>query len=217
MKPFLFVLFLALISNIAQAQKDPEAAHVLKQMEKKASDFKTISASFDYILKHPDASEETYQGNMQIKGKKFKMSLDETITFSNGKTRWVYMTASNEVNVSDIITGEDLAYDEQFLVDPMSIYGMYNDGFKYILNTDLPSNINTYVVDLIPEEKSEEFFKIRCWITHDYNLEQIKYFFKDGTRMTLHLKDFKTEIRMADNQFEFHAKDYPDVEIIDMR
>lgn len=218
MNRIIFIIQLLLISVYVFAQKDPEAEKVFQQMEKKVKNYKCISSDFEYLLKNPDESAETYTGKVIVKGKMFKMSFDKTITFSDGKTRWVYLEESNEVNISEVVSGEELDFEEKFLVEPLSIYSIYKEGFKYMLNK--PTSIDGValsVVDLIPEDVSENFFKVRCWITNDYDLHSIKYFLKDGTRMQLTLKNFQINKKWNDKDFIFDAKKYPEVEIIDMR
>jgi outer membrane lipoprotein-sorting protein len=70
---------------------------------------------------------------------------------------------------------------------------------------------------LAPEDINKPYFKIKCWISDNYNYYSIKYFQKDGTRIILQLADFKTNIKIKDSFFIFDKKNYTDVEIVDMR
>ena len=74
-----------------------------------------------------------------------------------------------------------------------------------------------HVIDLAPEDLNKPYFKIRYWVTDTYQLSAIKYFQKDGTRMTLKLLTFEPDVKVKDSDFVFKPADYPDVEVIDIR
>ena len=213
----LAILLLATINCFAQ--KDPEAKKVLDKAASKAQSYKNISIDFDYLFENlAEEKSENYSGNLIIKGNKFRMDVDQTTTFCDGKCRWVYLTESNEVTISPIEISADDAPEEKFLSDPMSLYTVYRDGFKYLMNDDETIDGKTmHVVELAPENIKKPYFKIRYWFTQDYNLYQLKCFQKDGTRYTLTLTKFDANQKIDDSQLIFDAKKYPCVEVIDMR
>lgn len=216
-----YLLGLLLIFCIAgvKAQKDTEAQEILEKAANKALAYKTIYTQFEFIVENAqNESKETYKGELWIKGDMFKMDVDNTITISDGKSRWVYLPEAEEVNVSNVEKGEDLDPEELFLVDPLSIFTMYKKGFKYVISgTQSIEGKEHSVVDLSPEDLNKPYFKIKCWISNDYNYNALKYFQKDGTRITLQLKQTKTDEKYKDALFIFNEKDHPNVEVIDLR
>ncbi len=219
MKNILLVFLFSVFAVFGFSQKDPATKQLLKAAADKALGYKTIQTEFEFIVNNAQfETKESYTGKLWVKGSRFKMDVDQTITFCDGKNKWVYLTESNEVNVSVVEKGEGLEPDERFLYDPLSIYTLYKSGFKYITAGTQDIDGKTYsVVDLSPEDKSKPFFKIKCWISEDYDYYVVKYFQKDGTRITLQLNDFKTNVKLKDSFFEFNAAGYPDVEVIDLR
>ncbi|MBI9065744.1 MAG: outer membrane lipoprotein carrier protein LolA [Salinivirgaceae bacterium] len=216
----ILLLSIALLSTVlCWAQKDPEAEKLLIAVEKKANAYHSIKTDFEYQINSVGESGiDTYKGSVLIKGKKFKMELDGTTTFSDGKTRWVFLKGNNEVNISDIVSDEDLDFEEKFLIDPLSIFSIYKNGFKYMLNgNETIENKNLTVIDLSPESLDNPYFKIRCWFTSENDLHSLKYFLKDGTRMTLILSNIIIDQKVKDSDFEFNTSDYKGVEIIDLR
>ncbi len=201
------------------AQKDPEAEALLKAMANKAQAYKSMDVEFEYTLENSQTnSKENYEGSVLIKGNKFKMQIDGTITFSDGKSRWVYLEESNEVNVSAVIDSDELEPEERFMNYPMSLYTLYEKGFKYTLSgKETIDGVNYNLVDLTPEDISKPYFKIRCWITLQNELNALKYFQKDGTRILLKFSSIKLDIKVKDSDFVFSPKDYPGVEVIDIR
>jgi len=211
--------FITLYAAIASAQKDPNAQVLLKAVAEKANTYKSIKVGFEYTLHNVQENiTEKYNGNVLIKGNKFKMSVDETITFSDGKNRWVYLTGSNEVNISEVLNTEDLEPEERFMNNPMSLYTLYENGFKYVLSgTELMDGKTYSLVDLSPEDINKPYFKIRCYIADNKDLGALKYFQKDGTRILLKFFSLEVDKKMKDSEFVFFEKDYPGVEIIDLR
>lgn len=201
------------------AQKDPEAKDLLDKAAQKVSTYKNISTSFDYTFENlADGKSESYSGKLLIKGKKFRMDVDNTVTFSDGKTRWVYLTESNEVTISPIETSSEDAPEDLFLSDPLSLYTIHNHKFKYVMGDIEEINGKTMqIVELAPEDIKKPYFKIKYWFTPDNNLYQIKCFQKDGTRYTLTLSKFDTNQKIDESSLNFDVKEYPGVEIIDMR
>lgn len=218
-KSYLLGLTLMLIAFSLYAQKDPEAQSLLKNAAEKALAYKTIKTQFEFIVESAqEGTKETYQGNLWIKGDKFKMEVDNTITICDGKSRWVYLPEAEEVNVSTIDKNEDLDPEEMFLVEPLSIFTLYEKGFKYLISGTQEINGKPHsVIDLSPEDLNKPYFKIKCWISESYNYSAIKYFQKDGTRITLQLKEIKTDEKLKDAMFVFNAKEHPNVEVIDLR
>lgn len=217
-KHILLIALLALVT-VVKAQKDAEAQNLLKSAADKALAYKTIYTQFEFIVESAqEDTKETYKGELWIKGNKFKMDVDNTITLCDGNSRWVYLPEAEEVNVSEVEKDDDLDPEERFLVDPLSIFTLYEKGFKYVISGSQEiDNKNNTVVDLSPEDLSKPYFKIKCWITDNKEYSAVKYFQKDGTRITLQLKEIKPNEKYKDAMFTFNSKDHPNVEVIDLR
>ncbi len=216
---FWSLIVLLTSSLFMYAQKDAETGVLLKAAADKALEYKTIHTKFEFVVENSqEEKEETYKGELWIKGDKFKMVVDETITFCDGKNRWVYLPEANEVNISIIEKNDDLDPEERFLVEPLSLFTIYERGFKYnISGTQIIKDISYSVVDLSPEDLDKPYFKIKCWISDAYDYYAVKYFQKDGTRIALQLLDFKSDEKLKDDFFTFNTSDYANVEVIDLR
>lgn len=213
----LAILLFATINSFAQ--KDPEAKALLDKAAEQVSTYKSISTDFDYLFENlAEEKSESYSGKLLIKGKKFRMDVDKTITFCNGNERWVYLTENNEVTISKIETSPDDSPEDRFMTDPLSLYTFYRNGFKYVLGEQEDINGKTMqIVELSPENIKKPYFKIKYWFTPKNDLYQIKCFLKDGTRYTLTLSNTAVNQKIDDSQLNFDAKKYPGVEVIDMR
>ena len=82
---FAFTLF-----SYTYGKKDPSSLELLQQLENKVNAYKSLKTSFEYILEKPQEGDtETYKGEVLIKGDKYKLSIDQTQTYCDVKTRWV--------------------------------------------------------------------------------------------------------------------------------
>lgn len=213
------LLILALSAATCFAQKDPEAKTLLDKAAKQAAGYKSITADFDCVYENlAEEKSETYSGTLLLKGSRFRIDVDKTITFCDGKNRWAYLTESNEVTISKIEASNDDAPEDKFMSDPLSLYTFYRNGFKYIMgDTEEIGGKTMQIVEISPENIKRPYFKIKYWFTPNNDLYQIKCFQKDGTRFTLTLTKFQTNQKIDDAQLNFDAKKFPGVEIIDMR
>lgn len=213
------LLILALSAATCFAQKDPEAKTLLDKAAKQAAGYKSITADFDCVYENlAEEKSETYSGTLLLKGSRFRIDVDKTITFCDGKNRWAYLTESNEVTISKIEASNDDAPEDKFMSDPLSLYTFYRNGFKYIMgDTEEIGGKTMQIVELSPENIKRPYFKIKYWFTPNNDLYQIKCFQKDGTRFTLTLTKFQTNQKIDDAQLNFDAKKFPGVEVIDMR
>jgi outer membrane lipoprotein-sorting protein len=74
------------------------------------------------------------------------------------------------------------------------------------------------VVDLVPEKKDAQYFKIRMNIAKkDRNVQSFTLFDKSGNKYKYTISKFTPNANIADNFFTFDPKKYPGVEIIDLR
>lgn len=219
MKSILIILLAISIPLFSLAQKDEDTRQLLKNTADKALSYKTVNTKFKFIVNNvEDKSEQTYNGELWVKANKFKMSMNQSVIFCDGKSRWVYIPEANEVNISSIYKEDDLDPEERFLIDPMSIYTVYEKGFKYSTSGSQEINGNNYsIVTLSPEDINKPYFKIKIWISEDNDYFSVKYFQKDGTRITLQLIDFLANTKLKDSFFEFKSSSHPDLEVIDMR
>jgi outer membrane lipoprotein-sorting protein len=146
------------------------------------------------------------------------MSANEMVTYSDGKTRWVYLEESNEVNISKRNNSDNLEAEERFFNNPISLFTIYKSGFKYLkFGTETIDGKIYQLIDLSPDDINKPYFKIRCWISDSNDLFMIRYFQKDGTRISFQFKNFRTNVKTNDTDFIFQVKDFPGVEVIDMR
>lgn len=152
-------------------------------------------------------------GKAYLKGNKFKIDVPDGITWFDGKTQWVYAKGSDEVNVSNP-TGEELAG-----VSPSVLLSLYKTGFKLNYKGEKKEKSKTvYVIEMIPLGKKTEFSKMIVYIDKVSNIfTSVSTFGKDGVNNHLLITKIQTGVSLADNVFVFNKKEYPGVDVIDLR
>ncbi len=213
-------IILALISIItisitANAQYDPAARSLLDKVSKNTKTWNTVKIDFNALITTVEPkSEETHKGTLWQKQNKYKLDFMGSETYCNGKKKWVYMPEVEEANVYNVDKGNN----KSLLDNPQQIFTIYTKGFKFQLMGDINEGGKTLAeVELVPEDKNVEYFKIKVLIDKEENrLTQIKYFSKDGTRVTVSVQKYTINQTYPDDFFTFNTAEHKDVMVIDM-
>jgi outer membrane lipoprotein-sorting protein len=73
-------------------------------------------------------------------------------------------------------------------------------------------------IDLVPEKKNAQYFKIKMMIAKkDKSIQSWTMFDKSGNRYKYVITKFTPNLKIDDTFFSFDPKKYPGVEIIDVR
>lgn len=214
MKKNISIAFFSVVSILfARAQYDERAEKILYEVAKKYQELKTFKANFSYTLESPTSGvNENFKGDILVKGSKFVLRLGSQEIINNGTTQWTYLKEENEVNISDYTPEDDD-------INPTKIYTIYKKGFKYTMNDEANENKALYdVVDLIPEDKSKQIFKIRIVILKkDRSVKSWKLFEKNGNRYTYLVTSFTPNVEVEDRVFTFDKSKYKGITVVDLR
>lgn len=207
---FIFILSLSSISLVS-AQRDQQALEVLDAMSNKYRKMKGFTSKFTYRLENPSENiNDSFDGSISISGEKYFLDLGSQQIINNGETMWTYLPEAQEVNISDYEPEEET-------LSLNNIFDVYKEGYKYIMNVDF-TNANINAVDLIPDDKESEFFKIRMFIdARSYVLKEFMIFEKSGNRYSYRINVFSEKDAFAPGTFSFDPSTHPEVEVIDFR
>jgi outer membrane lipoprotein carrier protein len=209
----LFFAALLLVAGTAQAQYDPKALEILEAMSKKYKSITAFEANLTSGLSNEsEGVSEEFKGKITVKGDKFKLVLDDQEVINNGTTVWTYLPSAKEVNIDNF----DPSSDE---VNPTKIFDMYKKGFKYLYLADkTEAGILCEEVDLVPEKKDAQYFKIKMMISKkDKSIQSWTMFDRSGNRYKYTITKFVPNVKVDDSFFTFDVKKYPGVEVIDLR
>ena len=195
------------------AQYDPKAREILDAMSKAYQQIGAFKSDFSYSMENADQSiSEDFEGQIAVKGDKYRLMMGGQEIINDGNTVWTYLEEVNEVNIDD--------YDpDEGDISPTQIYNAYKRGFKYTYLEEETIDGETYqVVDLVPENSDNQFFKIRLHIAEDdKTLKKWKIFDKNGTSYTYQIDNFNPQASVTDELFTFDTSKYQGVEVVDLR
>lgn len=207
----LAVLLMALISiqGSLYAQGDKKSTEILEAMSNKYQKIKSFKAIFTYT---PDGG-KALKGDATVKGTKFRLKMAGQEIFNDGKLMATYIKETNEVNLQDFdptATGD---------LDPTKIYSAYKKGFKYAFLQEQKEGSQVYeLVELTSTNKNSQVGKVQIQVDKkDKSIRSWKIFQKNGQKVTYKVDQFQPDIAVADNFFTFNAKQYPGVEVVDLR
>lgn len=204
------------------AQHDPVAKKILDRLSEKTKTYQTIKVQFtNTLINEVEDFSESFQGIIFLKGDMYKLDFMGTETFCDGKTKWIYLKDSEEVNITnvEVYDEEESEMESELFNNPRKIFTIYEDDFKYMyLEDKLVDNITVSVIDLIPESLEKNYSRIRLFINKTKDqLYSLKYFSKDGNNYIFKLHSFETNELYEDSFFVFDVSQHPEVEVIDLR
>ncbi len=195
-------------------KNDADAKRILDAVSAKFKTYKTVTANFNLRIENAAGKVEgSKTGTVNMKGNKYKIDVTGQQIFFDGNNIWTFDKSSNEVE----ITRFDASANS---ITPQKLFtNFYDKDFLYKLNDEIKSSGKTLQeVELTPVDKSKPFFKVLLDI--DKNSQTIistKVFEKNGNRYTYTINSMKPNNPIPDNVFVFDAKNYPKVEVVDLR
>jgi len=213
MKKSVSVVILVFLGTVAYAQYDPKALEILDAMSKKYRAIAAFEANISYTLTNEvEKVNEEFKGKITVKGDMFKLALPEQEVINNGTTIWTYLPEAKEVNIDNFDTNSDDVY-------PSKFFDIYKKGYKYLyMGEQTEAGVVCDVVDLVPEKKDAQYFKIRMMIVKkDKSISNFTMFDKSGNRYKYTISKFAPNTTITDAFFTFDPKKYPGVEVIDLR
>lgn len=213
MKKGLLLIVFCLLSGFLFAQYDPKALEILEAMSKKYKVMPSFEAAFSYTLTNDvEKINEEFKGKMTVKGDKYKLSLPEQEVVNNGTTIWTFLPDAKEVNIDNFDSGSDD-------LNPSKFYEIYKKGFKYLfLEEKTEGGVLCEVVDLVPEKKDAQYFRVRMNIVKkDKSIQSWTMYDKAGNRYKYTITKFTPSVKVEDSFFTFDINAHPGVEVIDLR
>jgi len=223
MKLLLSHLFILSITVSVFAQQmpketiDTKAKAILDELSKKTKAYTTIKAEFSIVVTGADKKEkENSSGTLQLKGQKYKLDVKGQNIYCDGKSQWTYIKESNEVQINN---APDASKTDN--ITPVNIFTIYEKGFKpSYIKEEMVGTVNCDLIDLYPlDVKGKKYHRISLYIDKvKKQVVQVKIFSKtDQSVTTISVKSFTANTEMADTLFTFAEKDFPGVEVVDLR
>ena len=207
------LLLALLISNqflFAQAKKTSE--EILKEVSEKTKSYSSIKVNFTYNMDNPGAKvHESETGTLIVKGDKYRLDIAGQVVICDATTTWTYISDANEVQVNAVENDEGI-------ITPTRLLSSYSEDYRSKITGEITKNsIVQYVIELKPNT-DKSITAVELNIDKDQlRIMRIAIQDKSGNTFTYMVNKFETNVAVKDTDFSFNAKDYPGVEVIDMR
>ncbi|MBL7963476.1 MAG: outer membrane lipoprotein carrier protein LolA [Flavobacteriales bacterium] len=214
MRTIITCLLFGLLFTRAAAQDDPKSRAIIDRLIEKSKGYTSFEAAFSSRLQSTKDKLDVQQvGTVKVKGKRFRLQMDDHTIINDGKAMWTYSKKSNEVTITDPAEmDQDL--------DPSKIFTVYEKGFKsQLVEEKTEGGVVVQVVKLFPLEAGKKpYHTIILTVDKAKNEPRsIQVLYKDGNIATYTVKSFTANPELADALFIFDKTKFPGVEVNDMR
>jgi len=157
-------------------------------------------------------NKEKRKGKLWLKGRKFRIDMGEQLLISDGKISWTYLKQINEVSISNYEPTPDQ-------ITPDNLFTLYEKGFDSFMESETGGPQDGIAqIDLIPQNKSVSYFKVRLTVNKgSRQIQKAIVFDKSGVKYTYSITGFKANPVLKEDLFAFNPNSYPGVEVVDMR
>jgi outer membrane lipoprotein-sorting protein len=212
---FIIGLLLSGFSPLAFAQKDAKAKELLDKSSSVFSSSGDMSVHFTMNVKSvTDKVTESFDGQINLKGKKFFVEIPGRDIYFDGKTQWIHDRSYDEVNVSEPSEMEMQA------LNPTSIFELYKKGcdYKYVGNKTDTKMRKVQEISLFPKNKKGDITRIDMQINEtDFLPVLFHIYYKNDLENIIYVNKYQTKLNLPDKLFVFDKQKYPEAEIIDLR
>lgn len=210
------VFMLAMFFTVnAQAPKgmgnnDPDAKKILDAVSAKFKSFKSVQSNFS--LKIENAANKIMgnkTGTVFMKGTRYRIKVAGQDIFCDGSNVWTVDAAAKEITLTKL----DLSNNT---ITPQKLFtNFYDKDFLYKLNSDAKG---VQEIELTPIDKTKMFHKVIVFINKAaQTITSTKVFEKAGNRYTYTVSGMNTKTVIPDATFAFVQKNYPGMELVDLR
>lgn len=207
----LLVLFVLVLPVFCQ--QNPKAVLVLDKAREAYVKAGSVYADFEVVLFQKSKATSEQKGSIKMKGSKFRVSTDDAEIWFDGKNQWVLPAGSDEVSLSAPSEAELES------VNPSAMFQIYNKGYRcnYVASK-VVNGVAEDIVDLIPTKAGQNITKITLNIDQKKSvLTTIQIQNKNGSKQKINITNYKSGLNYPDNLFVFSKKQYPNVEVVDVR
>lgn len=211
---FMFCGTAVFSQNNSLGKNDPEAKVILDNVSAKFKTYKSVTANFTLTIADGNNKVQgTKKGIVYIQGSRYRVSISDQEIYSDGDNIWTYDKSANEVQLTKFDPNANT-------ITPQKMFtNFYDKDFLYKLNGETKQGGKTIQeIELTPVDKTKAFFKVLVEVDKSSkNIVSTKVFEKNGNRYVYTITLMKVNTNLADSLFVFNPKDYPGVEVVDLR
>ena len=206
-------IILIMLSLPMMAQKEAEAKAILEQTSQAFKKSGGIEADFSLTPYSQGMPQEEIEGSIRLMDENFRLTTPTMVTWFDGKTQWTYLPTNEEVNVSTP-TREEVES-----INPLSFLTLYKEGYAYQLGQKTTYQGKSIIeVKLTAEDTRKQWANLTLYIESTTHLPlyiKLKEAGKDYHEISI--SNYQLNKGWKKSDFTFNTKEYPDVEVIDLR
>lgn len=209
----IFINFLSFAGQPASAQ-NADLQKSVQEVIEKYRNAPSLKLDFQFQLTFPEQEPQIFDGIFYKLNEVYKVDLDEYTIYSDGKIQHTVQKKAKEVQITNI-DSESIE-----LSSPAGILKYLNtQEFKYFDKSALSQEAEPLrIIELIPTDKTSEYFKIRFSFTEtSRQLKYIEIFAKDGHRIQLSIGETSFSGNFSRKSIEWNSELYKDYYIEDLR
>lgn len=189
---------------------DPNAKKILDAVSAKFKSFKSVQSKFSLKIENSIGKVlGVKSGTVYMKGTKYRINVTGQDIYCDGSNVWTVDKAAKEVTISKLDPSNNT-------ITPQKLFtNFYDKDFLYKLNSDAKG---VQEIELTPIDKSKLFHKVIVYISKaTQTITSTKVFEKAGNRYTYSVSGMNTSGTLAEVLFVFEQKNYPGMEVVDLR
>ena len=207
------ILFLSIVFSINIAfSQDEIAKQILDQLSEKGNSYKDITAEFSFNFSNKNQGiDEDSDGKIWIKEDMYKLDMSTDLSIiNNGETLWYFMKDVPEVQIMESDSEDEM--------NPSKIFTIYERGYKYQYAGEKTINGKKIeCINLYPKKSGAISRVVLLVDIEKLELYKIQIIDIDGGTSSYTINSFITNNQVPSSTFNFRKKDYPGVEVIDLR
>jgi outer membrane lipoprotein-sorting protein len=213
-KVFLFLSAFIVLTAVTAKAQDTKAKTILDGVAQLTKSYSSIEIEFTYTMENKKSSiKESKSGTALMKGDKYWLSFSGQVIISDGKTQWTHIKDNNEVHINT------LEPDDEQHMNPATLLTSYDKDFtpKFI-KEETQGGKTVQILDLTPITP-RSYFKIRLTIDKAKKqiISSVVHDKNGASTYTYLISKFTPNKAVPDSKFTFNAKDFPGIEVIDLR
>jgi outer membrane lipoprotein-sorting protein len=188
--------------------QNKECNTILDKIVAEYDNSKGVSANFNIITKGNGYNSEV-GGKILLKDKMFSFKTAEMECGYDGETLWTYVINSEEINLS-------IPEEEEIVnINPYLLFKNYKERFK-CSSTTKSGDYETIL--LTPKHTNDVITNIKVTINSKVLYPtKIEIENKDKTKVIISVSNYNKNYNLDNSKFIFNEKNYPNIEIIDLR
>lgn len=201
--------------NLLSAQSQQNAIDLLNRAANAYEQSQGITAAFKIRTFDSSQSLQTeIEGSIAMQGSRFYLEVpDEMKAWFDGRDLWTLIINAQEVNLSTP------SPEELLMLNPVNIFSLYKQGYQSRLLGDKQSGKQSLSgIELKAQEASAEISRIVIYVDKNkLHPAEIVIYQRDGNHAIINIYQYQTNQNHPNSRFLFPQKDYPMVEVIDLR